>query len=153
MRESYGFFLTKWFALNYRKKDIKRYFKDWVAAFGSHHLDIIKFLKENDDVSTKTAKNNVLLDTYDIVHQEAFPVNKPIIESSEAAKAFLGNKIEKVREFVKEFEKENSGDLENDSIWKINETKLDDDVELVNRYFFIIGRDIVSEWMDDPMNY
>ena len=65
-----------------------------MSAFGSYHLEIIKFLKENEDISTKKTKNNALLDTFDIVHQETFPVNKPIIESSETAKAFLDNETE-----------------------------------------------------------
>ncbi len=139
--------------MDYRKEDIKHYFKDWVKAFGSHHIEIIKFLKEDKDISITNTKDNAWIDTYDIVHQEAFPINKRIIESPEAAKAFLGNETEKVREFVKEFEKERYGDLEDDNIWKINETNILDDVELVNKYFFIIGEDIVQDWMEDPINY
>ena len=139
--------------MDYRKDDIKQYFKDWVNAFGSHHLDIIKFLKENKDSSRPNTQDSAWIDTYDIVHQEAFPTSKKIIENPEAAKAFLGKETKKIREFVKEFHKERYGDLEDDNIWKIREINLLDDVELVNSYFSIIGEDIVSEWMDDPMNY
>ena len=76
--------------MDYRKEDIKRYFRDWVAAFGNHHLDIINFLNEKKDLSIRNTKDNVWIDTFEIVHQEAFPINKKIIESPEAAKAFLG---------------------------------------------------------------
>ena len=138
--------------MNYRKEDIKHYFKNWVTAFGSHHLDIIKFLKENKDTSTNT-KDEAWIDTYDIVHQEAFSTNNQIIKSPEAAKAFLGQETEKVREFVKVFEKERYGDIEDDNIWKIKEINILNDIELVNRYFFIIGQDIVAKWMEDPFNY
>ena len=122
-------------------------------AFGSHHLDIIQFLKENKDSSRPNTQDSAWIDTYDIVHQEAFPTSKKIIESPEAAKAFLGKETKKIREFVKEFHKERYGDLEDDNIWKIREINLLDDVELVNKYFFIIGEEIVKEWMEDPTNY
>ena len=49
--------------MNYRKEEIKRYFKDWVAAFGSHHLDIIKFLKENKSFSNTKSENEIWIDT------------------------------------------------------------------------------------------
>ena len=139
--------------MDYRKKDIKHYFKDWVKVFGDHHLDIIKFLKENKESSITDTKDSAWIDTFDIVHQEAFPTNKKIIESPDAAKAFLGKETKTIREFVKEFQKERYGDLEDDTIWKISDINLLDDVELVNRYFSIIGEDIVAEWMDDPMNF
>ena len=139
--------------MDYKYDQIKHYFKDWVIAFGSHHLEIVKFLKENKDISLTNTKDSAWIDTYDIIHQEVFPTNKRIIESPEAAKAFLGNETKQIREFVKKFEKEHYGDLEDDNIWKINETNILDDVELVNRYFFIIGKDIVAEWMEDPINY
>ena len=139
--------------MDYRKEDIKRYFRDWVAAFGNHHLDIINFLNEKKDLSIRKAKDKIWIDTFEIVHQEAFPINKKIIESPEAAKAFLGSKKDKIKEFVKKFEKERYGDLEDNSIWKIKETNIVDDVELVNMYFFILGEEIVAEWMEDPLNY
>ena len=31
----------------------------------------------------------------------------------------------------------------------MKETNILDDVELVNKYFFIIGEEIVKEWMED----
>ena len=124
-----------------------------MKVFGCHHLDIIKFLKENTDSSITDTKDSAWIDTFDIVHQEAFPTNKKIIESPDAAKAFLGKETRIIREFVKEFQKERLGDLEDDTIWKISDINLLDDVELVNSYFSIIGEDIVAEWMDDPMNF
>ena len=139
--------------MDYRKEDIKRYFRDWVAAFGNHHLDIINFLNENKDLSIRNTKDNIWIDTFEIVHQEAFPINKKIIENSEAAKAFLGSEKDKIKEFVQKFEKERYGDLEDNSIWKIREINIIDDVELVNMYFFILGEEIVNEWMEDPLNY
>ena len=139
--------------MNYRKEEIKRYFKDWVTAFGSHHLDIIKFLKENKSFSKTKSADEIWIDTFDLVHQEAFPANKPIIETPSAAKAFLGDETKKVRQFVKAFEKNRYGGFEEDNIWQMKETNILDDVELVNKYFFIIGEEIVKEWMEDPTNY
>ena len=139
--------------MDYRKKDIKHYFKDWVNVFGGHHLEIIKFLKENKESSITDTKDSAWIDTFYIVHQEAFPTNKKIIESPEAAKAFLGNETKTIRKFVKEFQKERYGNPEDDTIWKISEVNILDDVDLVNRYFSIIGEGIVAEWMDDPMNF
>ena len=139
--------------MNYRKEEIKRYFKDWVAAFGSHHLDIIKFLKENKSFSKTKSEDEIWIDTFDLVHQEAFPANKPIIENPYAAKAFLGDETKQVRQFVKAFEENHYRGFEEDNIWKMKETNILDDVELVNKYFFIIGEEIVKEWMEDPTNY
>ena len=48
---------------------------------------------------------------------------------------------------------ERYGDIEDDNIWKIREINILNDIELVNRYFFIIGQDIVAKWMEDPFNY
>ena len=59
----------------------------------------------------------------------------------------------KVRQFVKAFEENRYGGFEEDNIWKMKETNILDDVELVNKYFFIIGEEIVKEWMEDPTNY
>ena len=88
--------------MDYRIDDIRNYFKDWVIDRGSHHLEIIKFLKDHKDLSDTNTKDNAWLDTYDLVHQEAFPTTKPIIESTMAAKAFLGAEADAVRRFVLE---------------------------------------------------
>ena len=139
--------------MNYRKEEIKRYFKDWVAAFGSHHLDIIKFLKENKSFSKTKSADEIWIDTFDLVHQEAFPAKKSIIETPSAAKAFLGDETKQVRQFVKAFEENRYTGFEEDNIWQMKETNIQDDVELVNKYFFIIGEEIVKEWMENPTNY
>ena len=135
--------------MEHRKEEIKEYFKNWVINRGSHPLEILKFLKDHKDLSDTNTKDNAWIDTYDLVHQEAFPTTYPIIESPMAAKAFLGNEADAVRRFVLEWEKERYGDLRDGSI----ETDILDDVALVNRYFFIHGEDIVEEWMEDPINY
>jgi hypothetical protein len=135
--------------LEHRREEIKEYFKNWVIDSGSHHLKIIKFLKDHKDLSDTNTKDNAWLDTYDLVHQEAFQTPKPIIKNPTVAKAFLGVEADAVRRFVLEWEKERYGDLGGASI----ETDILDDVALVNRYFFIHGEDIVEEWMEDPINY
>ena len=135
--------------MQHRREEIKEYFKNWVIDRGSHHLEILKFLKDHKDLSDTNTKDNAWIDTYDLVHQEAFPTTYPIIESTMAAKAFLGNEADAVRRFVLEWEKERYGDLGDGSIV----TDILDDVALVNRCFFIHGEDIVEEWMEDPINY
>ena len=74
--------------MDFRKEKIKDYFKNWVIDRGSHHLEILKFLKDHKDLSDTNTKDNAWLDTYDLVHQEAFPSTHPIIENPKAAKAF-----------------------------------------------------------------
>ena len=135
--------------MEHRREEIKEYFKNWVIDRGSHHLEILNFLKDHKDLSDTNTKDNAWIDTYDLVHQEAFPTTYPIIESPMAAKAFLGNEADAVRRFVLEWEKERYGDLRDGSI----ENDILDDVALVNRYFFIHGEDIVEEWMEDHINY
>ena len=115
--------------MDFRKEKIKEYFKNWVIERGSHHLKIIKFLKNHKDLSDTNTKDNAWIDTYDLVHQEAFPTTNPIIESPMAAKAFLGDEADAVRRFVLEWEKERYGDLGDGSI----ETDILDYVALVNK--------------------
>ena len=135
--------------MEHRREEIKEYFKNWVVDRGSHHLEILKFLKDHKDLADTNTKDNAWIDTYDLVHQEAFPTIKPIIKSPMVAKAFLGDEAGAIRDFVKEWEKERYGGLGDGSI----ETDVLDDVALVNRYFFIHGEEIVAEWMDNPINY
>ena len=87
------------------------------------------FLKDHKDLSDTNTKDNAWLDTYDLVHQEAFPTTNPIIENPTAAKAFLGAEADAVRRFVLEWEKERYGDLGDGSI----ETDILDYVALVNK--------------------
>ena len=77
--------------MEHRREEIKEYFKNWVIDRGSHHLEILKFLKYHKDLSDTNTKDNAWLDTYDLVHQEAFPTTHPIIENPTSAKAFLGS--------------------------------------------------------------
>ena len=59
----------------------------------------------------------------------------------------------KIIQIFKAFQKNSFGGFEEDNIWQMKETNILDDVELVNKYFFIIGEEIVKEWMEDPTNY
>ena len=102
--------------MDFRKEKIKEYFKNWVIERGSHHLKIIKFLKNHKDLSDTNIKDNAWLDTYDLVHQEAFQTPTPIIESPMAAKAFLGDEADAVIRFILGWEKERYGDLGDGSI-------------------------------------
>ena len=68
--------------MEHRREEIKEYFKNWVLDRGSHHLEILKFLKDHKDLSDTNTKDNAWIDTYDLVHQEAFPTTYPIIELS-----------------------------------------------------------------------
>ena len=82
--------------MDYRKEDIKRYFRDWVAAFGNHHLDIINFLNEKKDLSIRNTKDNVWIDTFEIVHQDGVKVylsNRP-----EVWARFKEDPIKEIRE-------------------------------------------------------
>ena len=147
MRAVYEGCLSVEVKLNYRREEIKEYFKNWIIENGSNNPEIIKFLKEYKVVSIHD-ENSIWDHVYDMVHEKAF--QEPlIIRNHNAAKAFLGAEADAVRRFVLEWEKERYGDLGDGSI----ETDILDDVALVNRYFFIHGEDIVEEWMEDPINY
>ena len=43
--------------MDFRKEKIKEYFKNWVIERGSHHLKIIKFLKDHKDLSDTNTKD------------------------------------------------------------------------------------------------
>ena len=131
--------------LEYRKEEIKEYFKNWIIDNGTHNPNIIKFLKDHKNIKDDNA---AWMNVYDTVHEKAFQEDY-IINNKVAAKAFLGSEAGAVREFVKEWEIERYGGLGDGSI----ETDILDDIALVNRYFFIHGEDIVYEWMEDPINY
>ena len=135
--------------MDYNHDQIKHYFKNWIIDQGGEdNPKVLEYLKEHKDISLGN-KDSRWMHYYDHIHQEAFPTEYPILRCSEACKAFLGNHTAEVREFVKEWELERYGGLGDGSI----ETDILDPVALVNRYFFIIGEDIVQEWMEDPINY
>ena len=139
--------------MDYRKEEIEEYFKTWVMENGTHHLKIVKFLQDHKDLSDTKSTDHARLDTCDLVHQEAFPTAKPIIENPTAAKAFLASEVGIVRRLVIEWEQERYGDLTDPQGNEGLATDISDDVALVNRYFFIPGEDIVAKWMEDPIYY
>ena len=81
-------------------------------------------LKENRSYSKTKSEDEILIDTFDLVHQEAFSANKPIIENPSAAKAFLGDETKQMRQFVKAFEENRYKGFEEDNIWKMKETNI-----------------------------
>ena len=88
------------------------------------------------------------MNIYDTVHEKAFQ-DYLVIYNPEAAKAFLGEEAGSIRHFVKDWEIDRYGELGDVSI----QTNILYDVDLVYRYFFIQGEDIIAEWMKEPINY
>lgn len=92
--------------MDYNHDQIKHYFKNWIIEQGGNdNPTILKFLKEHKDISLGNDDSR-WMHYYDLIHQEAFPTDTPILKSSEACKAFLGDHTAKVREFVKEWDKD-----------------------------------------------
>jgi len=131
--------------LEHRIEEIKEYFKNWIIENATHDPDIIEFLKDPKIVSDD---NDAWMNIYDTVHEKAFQ-DYLIIDSPDAAKAFLGEEAEAIKEFVLEWEQERYEGLGDGRV----QTNIFDDVALVQRYFFIHGEDIIAEWMEDPNNY
>ena len=88
--------------MEHRIEEIKEYFKNWIIENATHDPDIIEFLKDPKIVSDD---NDAWMNIYDTVHEKAFQ-EYLVIDNPEAAKAFLGEEAEAIKEFVLEWEQE-----------------------------------------------
>ena len=133
--------------MEHRIEEIKEYFKNWIIENATHDPDIIEFLKD-PKVVLYGDDNKAWMNIYDTVHEKAFQ-EYLVIDNPEAAKAFLGEEAEAMKEFVLELEQERYERLIDGRV----QTNIFDDVALLQRYFVIHGEDIIAEWMEDLYNY
>ena len=105
--------------MDYKKEEIKQYF-----------LDFIEDNKGND---------NWLEDNIDDLHHHCFNTDYYIIGTYKAKK-WLGDKVLDIIEFIKNYEMLHFGEVYTD---------FSDPERIVNMYTYIIGEEIVSDWINE----
>ena len=105
--------------MEYKKDEIVGYFKDCLSDYDK------EWLEDNP------------VDGYYKLHQEIFNTNLYMIGTYEA-KVWLGDMVFDVIDFIKEYEQLNFGEVITD---------LSDPEKVVNMYVYIIGEEIVADYM------
>ena len=105
--------------MDYKKEEIKEYFDDYI--------------KENEDwlKESKYWKDDL--------HHHAFNEDYYIIGTYQA-KEWLGNKTFDVINFIQDYEQDNFGEVYTD---------LSDPEKIVNMYTYIIGEEIVADYLQE----
>ena len=106
--------------MEYKKEEIKEYFDDWIS-------DNKEYLEENHPNDWK-----------DDLHHYAFNEDYYIIGTYQA-KQWLGDMVFDVINFIKDYEQDNFGEVNTD---------FSDPEKVVNMYVYIIGEEIVSEYLE-----
>lgn len=107
--------------MDYKKEEIKEYFDDYI--------------KENKAWFEENEPN----DWKDDLHHHAFNEDYYIIGTYQA-KQWLGDMAFDVINFIKEYEQDNFGEVYTD---------LSDPEKIVNMYAYIIGEEIVWEYLEE----
>ena len=107
--------------MDYKKEEIKEYFDDYI--------------KENKAWFEEDSPN----DWKDDLHHHAFNEDYYIIGTYQA-KQWLGDMAFDVINFIKEYEQFNFGEVNTD---------LSDPEKIVNMYVYIIGEEIVSDYLNE----
>lgn len=107
--------------MDYKKEEIKEYFDDYI--------------NENKTWFEEDSPN----DWKDDLHHNAFNTDYYIIGTYQA-KQWLGNMTFDVINFIKEYEQFNFGEVYTD---------LSDPEKVVNMYVYIIGEEIVSDYLNE----
>ena len=107
--------------MNYKKEEIKEYFDDYIK-------DNKEWLKENYPNDWK-----------DDLHHYAFNEDYYIIGTYQA-KQWLGNMAFDVINFIKDYEQDNFGEVYTD---------LSEPEKVVNMYAYIIGEEIVADYLQE----
>ncbi len=105
--------------MDYKKEEIKEYFDDYI--------------KENEDWLKESRYWK------DDLHHHAFNEDYYIIGTYQA-KEWLGNKTFDVINFIKDYEQDNFGEVCTD---------LSDPERVVNMYVYIIGEEIVADYLQE----
>ena len=105
--------------MDYKKEEIKQYF-----------LNFIEDNKGND---------SWLEDNIDDLHHHCFNTDYYIIGTYQATK-WLDNEVFNIIEFIKEYEMTN---------FDVVYTDFSDPEKVVNMYTYIIGQEIVNNWIND----
>jgi|TARA_R100000084_G_scaffold100774_1_gene55517 hypothetical protein len=108
--------------MDYKKEEIKEYFDDFIKDQDADWIDEIV---------------RIASDAYDAIHYYAFNTDYYIIGTYQA-KEWLGNMAFDVINFIKDYEQDNFGEVSTD---------LSDPERVVNMYVYIIGEEIVWEYL------
>jgi hypothetical protein len=106
--------------MDYKKQEIKSYFDDFISDYFEQQDS--EWIEENKDD----------------LHHHAFNSDYYIIGTYKA-KQWLGNMTFDVINFIKEYEQNNFGEVYTD---------LSDPEKVVNMYVYIIGEEIVSDYLN-----
>ena len=104
--------------MNYKKEEIREHFQDRIKDYNWN--TILKLINDND------------------LHQEIFNTDYYIIGTYKA-KQWLGDKTLDIIRFIKDYEIDNFGEL------KL--TDITEPEKIVNMYVYIIGEEIVNDFM------
>ena len=107
--------------MDYKKEEIKSYFNDFISDYFEQQDP--EWIEENKDD----------------LHYHAFNIDYYIIGTYQA-KQWLGNMTFDVINFIKEYEQFNFGEVYTD---------LSDPEKVVNMYVYIIGEEIVSDYLNE----
>ena len=112
----------KGFKMDYKREEIEEYFYD--------------FLKENKEY---LREEKGLSNWTEDLHHNCFNTDYYIIGTYQA-KEWLGNKTFDVINFIKDYEQDNFGEVYTD---------LSDPERVVNMYVYIIGEEIVADYLQE----
>ena len=109
--------------MNYKKQEIQEYFNDWI-----------------NDQEQEWINNNVewITDNADDLHHHLFDSHYYIMGSYKATQ-WLGDQVSNIIDFIKEYEQMNFGEVSTDFA---------SPEAIVNRYVYIIGEDIVCDYIN-----
>lgn len=105
--------------MNYKKEEIKEYFDDYIKE-NKKYLEESEYWKDD-------------------LHHQAFNTDYYIIGTYQA-KQWLGDMAFDVINFIKEYEQDNFGEVHTD---------LSDPEKIVNIYAYIIGEEIVNDYLNE----
>jgi len=111
----------------FKYEEIKKYFDDFLTEDSGIDGESNNFLAVNDS------------DFRDDLHYQAFNTDYYIIGTYQA-KQWLGVKVFDVINIIKEYEQLHFGEVTTD---------LSDPEKVVNMYVYIVGEEIVAEWLEN----
>ena len=112
--------------MDYKKEELKEYFDDYIES----NKDLINEQKEIDPSGN---------DWFHDLHHWAFNMDYYIIGTYQA-KQWLGDMAFDVIGFIKQYEEDNFGEVYTD---------LSNPEKVVNMYVYIIGEEIVSDYLNE----
>ena len=105
--------------MDYKRDEIQEHFEDWLVETIQHQ------------------GSEWVMDNLDELHHECFNTDYYIIGTQDAID-WMGNKAFRIIQFVKEYEENNFGECNTD---------LSEPEKVVNMYVYIIGEEVVADYV------